>query len=101
MNDDFSVRRLERYLALAHDAGVIPVVLLTKADLCADAAPFIEQVKALGPEVAIHAISVVSGQGLQAIRDYLRPGTTAVILGSSGIAKARSSITSPKPTSRT
>jgi ribosome biogenesis GTPase / thiamine phosphate phosphatase len=89
LNENFSLRRLERYLALAHDAGVRPIILLTKSDLCSDSAPFIEQVQTIaGPEVAIHATSAVSGQGLDLLRGYLQPGTTAVILGSSGIGKS-------------
>lgn len=89
MNEHFNLRRLERYLGLAHEAGVQPVVLLTKADLCADVQPYIEQVRTIaGPAGAIHAISVVSGLGMEAVRGYLTPGITAVILGSSGIGKS-------------
>ena len=88
LNESFNMRRLERYLALARDAGVRPVVLLTKADLCADSGPYVEQARAVAAGAAIHAISVVTGQGMQAVRGYLRPGVTAVILGSSGIGKS-------------
>ena len=89
LNENFNLRRLERYIALARDAGARPVVLLTKVDLCADAQPYMELVRgALGAETDIHAISVVTGAGLDAVRTYLRPGTTAVILGSSGIGKS-------------
>jgi ribosome biogenesis GTPase len=91
LNENFNPRRLERYLALARDAGVQPVVLLTKADLCADPAPFIEQARAVVPpphHAHIHAVSVVSNLGLDAVRAYLQPGITAVILGSSGVGKS-------------
>ncbi|HVT79766.1 MAG TPA: ribosome small subunit-dependent GTPase A [Phycisphaerae bacterium] len=88
LNDNFNLRRLERYLALAHDAGVPPVVLLTKADLCQDPGPFIEQVRSIAPAAAVHAISVLTGAGLEHVRAQLTPGRTAVILGSSGVGKS-------------
>ncbi len=88
LNENFNLRRLERYLALASDAGVRPVILLTKADLCMDPAPYIEQARTIAPSSDIHAISVVSGLGMEAVRGYLKPGVTAVILGSSGIGKS-------------
>jgi ribosome biogenesis GTPase / thiamine phosphate phosphatase len=89
LNENFNLRRLERYLTLSQNAGVKPVVLLTKADLCKDAAALIDQVVALGADIGnIHAISVISGQGMDDVRRYLHPGITAVILGSSGIGKS-------------
>lgn len=88
LNENFNLRRLERYLALAHDAGVVPVVLLTKADLCEDTAPYIEQVRGIAPDADVHAISVMTGMGLEQVRGHLTPGRTAVILGSSGIGKS-------------
>jgi ribosome biogenesis GTPase len=93
LNENFNLRRLERYLLLAREAGARPVVLLTKADLCEDAAPFVEEVQAMagtggGEELAVHPISVVTGQGIDAVRGYLVPGVTAVVLGSSGIGKS-------------
>jgi ribosome biogenesis GTPase len=90
MNDNFNVRRLERYLGLAHDAGVQPVVLLTKADLCDGAAieSFIAETRAVAGDAPIHAISVVTGRGMDAVRGHLTLGTSAVILGSSGIGKS-------------
>jgi ribosome biogenesis GTPase / thiamine phosphate phosphatase len=88
LNDNFNLRRLERYLALAHDAGVVPVVLLTKADLCPDPASFVEQVRTIAPQTAVHVISVLSGLGMEQVRGHLTPGRTAVILGSSGIGKS-------------
>src|SRR5262249_2970637 len=79
LNENFSVRRLERYLALARDAGVLPVVLLTKADLCDEPASVVEEVRAIADDAGIHCVSVVSGTGMDAVRGYLKPGITAVI----------------------
>jgi ribosome biogenesis GTPase len=94
LNENFNLRRLERYLTLAREAGTQPAVLLTKADLCEDAMPYVEEVRALdtvagsGELLGVHPISVVTGQGMEAVRAYLQPGVTAVILGSSGIGKS-------------
>ncbi len=89
LNENFNLRRLERYITLARDAGARPVVLLTKGDLCADAGPFVAEVRRVGGEgIAIHVVSVVTGAGMDAVKEYLKPGTTAVVLGSSGVGKS-------------
>ncbi len=91
LNDNFNLRRLERYLALSSSAGVQPVVLLTKADLCPDPSPFLQAIEPLlasSNGATVHAVSVVSGQGMEAVRNYLTAGITAVILGSSGVGKS-------------
>jgi ribosome biogenesis GTPase len=90
LNENFNLRRLERYLTLARESGARPVVLLTKADLveAAEAAPLVEEVRAIAGDAAIHSISVITGQGLDAVRGYLTRGKTGVILGSSGIGKS-------------
>jgi len=88
LNENFNLRRLERYLTLARESGAKPVVLLTKADLCKEIEPFVEQVHSIGGDAAVHPISVVTGQGMDAVRGYLQPGITSVILGSSGIGKS-------------
>jgi ribosome biogenesis GTPase len=88
LNENFNLRRLERYLTLARESGARPVVLLTKADLCKDKEPYIAEVRSVGGDAAIHPISVVTGEGMDAVRSYLRDGITSVILGSSGIGKS-------------
>jgi ribosome biogenesis GTPase len=90
LNENFNLRRLERYLTLARESGARPVVLLTKADLLeeGEAGPLVEEVKAIAGDAAIHPISVITGQGLDAVRGYLTRGKTGVILGSSGIGKS-------------
>ena len=80
--------RLVREAWTVSGEAVKPVILLTKADLCADVAPFVEQAKAAGGACDVHAISVVSGAGMEGVRAYLKPGVTAVLLGSSGVGKS-------------
>jgi len=88
LNRELNLPRLERHLALAADAGAQAVVVLSKADLDADPdGRAAEVATALGGHVPVVALSVVSGVGLAALAEWLRPGVTAVLLGSSGVGK--------------
>lgn len=88
VNLDFNLRRLERYLAVAWESGAWPVVLLSKADLSDD----LDSYRAAGATAAagvdVIAVSVVTGEGLDAIRACLGPGRTVVFIGSSGVGKS-------------
>lgn len=88
MDHDFNVRRLERYLAMVWQGRSRPVVLLTKADVAMDPAPLIKAVQDMAPEVAVHAISAVTGEGLDRLYPYLCPGVTVALVGSSGVGKS-------------
>lgn len=85
---DLSGRRMERYLALAWESGAVPVVVLTKADLAEDADAAVRAVRTVAPGVDVVAVSSVSGAGMDALGRWLRPGRTAVLLGSSGVGKS-------------
>ena len=88
LNLDFNLRRIERFLTLAADAEAEPLVVLSKADLSEDAAAAVLDVRAaLGGTVPVLALSVVDGTGMEALGAWLRPGRTAVLLGSSGVGK--------------
>jgi ribosome small subunit-dependent GTPase A len=82
------LRRVERYLAVAWSSGAMPVVVLTKADLCGDVAAAVAEVAedALGVEVL--AVSAVTGAGLDAVRAVVGPGRTAAMVGPSGVGKS-------------
>jgi ribosome small subunit-dependent GTPase A len=82
------LRRVERYLAVAWSSGATPVVVLTKADLCDDAAAVVEQVgeDALGVEVL--PVSSVTGEGLDAVRALLPAGRAGAMVGPSGVGKS-------------
>ncbi len=88
LNLDFSARRLERALALIWEGGAQPVVLLTKLDACDDPEPYLEEARAVALGVPVHALSVHSGEGLDALRTYLGPGRTVALIGSSGVGKS-------------
>jgi ribosome biogenesis GTPase len=88
LNADFNLRRLERYVAVAWDSGATPVVLLSKADLAADAEGMRLAAEASAPGVDVIAVSAVTGQGIDAVRAHLGLGRTVVFLGSSGVGKS-------------
>src|SRR4051812_29132468 len=88
MDDDFSARRLERYLLMARESGAVPVVLLTKPDLASDPAARVAGAVAVAGEVPVHALSPKTGQGLEQVVPYLSRGRTGALLGSSGVGKS-------------
>ena len=88
LNQELNLRRLERYLALVSVSGARPVVLLTKTDLVPAAEAFIEAIRQIAPTVPVHAMSARANQGVDQLEPYLAPGSTAVLLGSSGVGKS-------------
>lgn len=86
---DFNLPRLERYLVMAHEGHIEPVVLLTKTDLVsAQALEWLkERVRLVGAEVPIVSVSHVTGEGVEQVRGLMLPGKTYCLLGSSGVGK--------------
>ncbi|MBO0891630.1 MAG: ribosome small subunit-dependent GTPase A [Acidothermales bacterium] len=86
---DPDLGRLERLLAVAWESGAEPLVLLTKADLAGPGIDvLLRDVAAVAVGVDVHAVSAVTGAGLDAVRAYLAPGRTAAVLGASGVGKS-------------
>lgn len=88
LDGDFNVRRIERYLTVAWDSGARPVVVLNKADVCADSAGPVSEVENIAFGTPVIALSAATGQGLEALRALLTPGITGAFLGSSGVGKS-------------
>ena len=88
LDNDFNVRRIERYLAVARSSGITPLVVLNKADLADNVDERRGAVDAIAPGVTVVAVSARTGGGLDELRGHLRPGATAAILGSSGVGKS-------------
>lgn len=88
LNSDLNLRRLERYLATTYESGAEPVIVLTKADLTAEIAERVAEVEAIAVGAPVLALSSKTGAGLDALTAHLRPGRTAVLLGSSGAGKS-------------
>jgi ribosome biogenesis GTPase len=85
---DFKPRRLERYLTATWDSGADPVIVLTKSDLADDVSETVAAAEAVAFGVPVHAVSSVTGEGIEELEPYLVLGRTVVLLGSSGVGKS-------------
>ena len=88
LNDNFNIRRIERYLTLAWESGAIPVIVLTKCDLVNDVESYISEVESVAIGVDVYAISCKAKIGLEKLQKYFKKGNTLVFLGSSGVGKS-------------
>ncbi len=88
LDHDFNLRRLERYVVAAFESNAAPVVILSKADLCEDVETRVVAAGSVAPGTPVHAMSAVSGQGLDEMDQYIIPGVTVAFLGSSGVGKS-------------
>jgi ribosome biogenesis GTPase / thiamine phosphate phosphatase len=88
LDQDFNLRRLERYLTLVFNCGLNPVIILTKADLHQDPEHFVTEVEAVAFGIPIHLVSASDDAGLTCLETYLSPGRTATMMGSSGAGKS-------------
>lgn len=88
LDQDFSLRRLERYLTLVWESGATPVIVLSKSDLAQDRAQLVREAEERALGFPVICVSCVSGEGLDQLRSELRSGETIVLLGSSGVGKS-------------
>jgi len=87
-NRDLNPRRLARFLAITTRGDVEAVVLLTKSDLVDDPGAVAADVEAGLDGTPVLPVSAVDGSGLDELRALVRPGRTAVMLGTSGVGKS-------------
>ncbi|SDL87280.1 ribosome small subunit-dependent GTPase A [Paracoccus chinensis] len=87
-NDDLNAARLERYLALANEAGTTPVIVLTKADLVANAEHYCEQVAGLQRGLDVVTLNARSPDAALALAPWCGMGQTVALVGSSGVGKS-------------
>lgn len=88
LNQDFNVRRMERYINIAWDSGAIPVIILTKSDLYEDAEEQRMNLEEVALGIDIISVSSVTGDGIEIIRSLIGEGKTVVFIGSSGVGKS-------------
>ncbi len=88
LDGDFSIRRIERYLTLAYESGVVPVVVLNKTDLCEDIEAVVAKTEAAVFGVPVVPLNAKEQKGIERLKPFLRKGKTATLLGSSGVGKS-------------
>ena len=87
-NRDFNIARLERYLAIARDAGVFPVIVITKADTVDSVDELVNAAAALSPGTVVEALDARNSQDVEILRPWCESGQTVALLGSSGVGKS-------------
>jgi ribosome biogenesis GTPase / thiamine phosphate phosphatase len=87
-NADFNLARLERYLALAAQAGVTPVLVLTKADASPDPDGYVARAGQVAPALVVEALDARDPEAVRRLAPWCGPGQTIAILGSSGVGKS-------------
>jgi ribosome biogenesis GTPase / thiamine phosphate phosphatase len=87
-NRDFNVARLERYLAIAHDAGAFPVIVITKKDLAESPQDYVWAAGKLSAGILVEALDARDQDQVAVLRTWCREGQTVALLGSSGVGKS-------------
>ncbi len=88
LDRDFNLRRIERYLTLAYNCGLDPVIILTKADLHPNPEDCLNEVETVAFGVPTVLVSALDRKGLVQLETYIVPGKTAAMVGSSGAGKS-------------
>lgn len=88
MNRDFNLNRIERYLALANETGVEPVIVLTKPDICDDPEQYVEQIKEMDPFLQSVTVNCLDPESVRGLNEWCVEGKTVALLGSSGVGKS-------------
>jgi ribosome biogenesis GTPase len=88
LDRDFNLRRIERYLTLVGGSGAEALVVLNKADLCADPQDCQAQVEAIAAETPVYCCTALDREQLAFLDAHLQPGRTLALLGSSGVGKS-------------
>ncbi|NNC98571.1 MAG: ribosome small subunit-dependent GTPase A [Gammaproteobacteria bacterium] len=87
-NEDFSESRLERYLAVAAEAQVDPVLVLTKADLVDEPDVYRQRARLISATLMIELVNALDRKSLSALQPWATPGSTVALVGSSGVGKS-------------
>jgi len=87
LNNDFNLRRLERYLAVAWESGAAPVVVLTKADLAKELEMALAEIAAVAGQADVLVTSGLQMDGYHPLLPYVQAGKTVAFIGSSGVGK--------------
>lgn len=89
LDENFNLRRLERYLVMINESNIQPIVLLSKSDLLSaeEVESKIAEIQIIMPHLHVQPFSNENKSGLKSVKDLLKPGMTYCLLGSSGVGK--------------
>lgn len=88
MDSTFNSNRIERYLTIGWESGAIPIVILTKKDLCDSPESILLEAESVAIGTKVYAVSSLQDDGIEPIKTYLSPGKTIVFVGQSGAGKS-------------
>ena len=88
LDKDFDIERLHKYLLLAGQNEVTPVIILSKSDIPENLDEYVDQVQDIAGEVPVHVISTIKDTNMDVFDTYILPDTISVLLGSSGAGKS-------------
>src|SRR5699024_4640143 len=88
LNEDYNLRRLERYLSIAWDSNATPVIVLTKSDLCDDIDSKLTEIYSIAIGVDVLVTTSTYEEGYQSLVHYLSKGQSVAFIGSSGVGKS-------------
>lgn len=88
VNHDFNLNRLERFLALVHEAQAEPVVILSKSDLVNSTIDYEQAVHQIDPFLMVESVNALDESSIDKLQPWLKSGETIAVLGSSGVGKS-------------
>jgi len=88
LDQNFNPNRIERYLLLSRDSGAVPVIVLNKADICTDLDEKLSSLEVVAMGTPIVVLSALTLDGIEALAEYILPGVTCALMGSSGVGKS-------------
>lgn len=88
VDGNFNINRIERYLTLAYNSGVTPVIILNKVDVTDNIENYISEVREVAFDVPVHAVSAIEDINMDCFNEYMISGKTVVFFGSSGVGKS-------------
>jgi ribosome biogenesis GTPase len=87
-NEECKESRLERYLTLCAEAGAVPVIVLTKADLVSDADAYVRRARDLQAGLPVETVNALDPTTLDGVRAWIGEHSTVALVGSSGVGKS-------------
>lgn len=88
LDHDYNPRRLERYLILAKESGIRPVLVLNKTDLHENPSDVVKEAEGLANGIEVVALSAQTDNSIDQLNDFVSPAETAALAGSSGVGKS-------------